>query len=39
MVNKEGILVKETKKVRDRVGSHELGYGSGKVEVIQKTSL
>ena len=39
MVNEEVIQVKESEKVRDRVGSLESGYGSGKVEVIQKTSL
>ena len=39
MVNEEVIQVKESEKVRDRVGSIESGYGSGKVEVIQKTSL
>ena len=39
MVNEEVIQVKESEKARDRVGSLESGYGSGKVEVIQKTSL
>ena len=39
MVNEGVIQVKESEKVRDRVGSIESGYGSGKVEVIQKTSL
>ena len=39
MVNEEVVQVKESEKARDRVGSLESGYGSGKVEVIQKTSL
>ena len=33
------VKVDDSVKVRDRVGSLESGYGSGKVEVAQQTSL
>ena len=40
MDHKENIVkVEDSAKVRDRVGSLESGYGSGKVEVAQQTSL
>ena len=41
-VNKEkvsDVKDEDSVKVRDRVGSFESGYGSGKVEVSQQTSL
>ena len=33
------VKVDDSVKVRDRVGSLESGYGSGKVEIAQQTSL
>jgi len=39
VMKEEEVKVEDSVKVRDRVGSLESGYGSGKVEVAQQTSL
>ena len=39
VMKEEEVKVEDSVKVRDRVGSIESGYGSGKVEVAQQTSL
>ena len=38
-LNEKLVKVEDSVKVRDRIGSSESGYGSGKVEVAQQTSL